>query len=93
MQYFIDLGFECPNRQTTADFLTSMTSPAERVVRPGFEGRVPRTPEEFAQRWKSSVIRAQLIRDIDQYEQKYQVGGEYYDKFVAARQTQQAKQQ
>jgi hypothetical protein len=35
-------------RQTTADFLTSLTSPAERIVKPGFENMVPRTPDEFA---------------------------------------------
>ncbi|KAJ9420068.1 ATP-binding cassette transporter CGR1 [Fusarium oxysporum] len=29
-QYFENLGFECPDRQTTPDFLTSMTSPQER---------------------------------------------------------------
>ncbi|RMD43205.1 hypothetical protein DV735_g1891, partial [Chaetothyriales sp. CBS 134920] len=46
--FFIDLGFECPSRQTTADFLTSLTNPAERVVRKGFEGRTPNTPDEFA---------------------------------------------
>ncbi|KAJ3500501.1 hypothetical protein NM208_g17128 [Fusarium decemcellulare] len=38
-QYFVNLGFECPPRQTTPDFLTSMTAPLERVVRPGFEGK------------------------------------------------------
>ncbi|EEB87302.1 hypothetical protein MPER_15408, partial [Moniliophthora perniciosa FA553] len=43
-QYFVDMGFECPERQTTADFLTSLTNPAERRARPGFEHKVPRTP-------------------------------------------------
>ncbi|KAF5014922.1 hypothetical protein F66182_13926, partial [Fusarium sp. NRRL 66182] len=28
--YFVNLGFECPARQTDPDFLTSMTSPNER---------------------------------------------------------------
>ncbi|KAJ4109141.1 ATP-binding cassette transporter snq2 [Fusarium oxysporum] len=46
-QYFIDLGFECPERQTTADFLTAVTDPTERRFRPGFEHRAPRTPEEL----------------------------------------------
>ena len=92
-QYFTDVGFQCPERQTTADFLTSMTSPAERVIRPGFEGKVPRTPDEFAKVWQESATRAQLLKDIDRYEQTYQIGGEYYDNFVAARQVQQAKQQ
>lgn len=36
------MGYECPQRQTTADFLTSLTNPAERVVRPGHENRVPK---------------------------------------------------
>ena len=40
--YFIDLGFECPSRQTTADFLTAVTDPAERRFRPGWEKRTPK---------------------------------------------------
>ena len=32
--YFVNLGFECPARQTTPDFLTSMAFPAERIPRP-----------------------------------------------------------
>lgn len=92
-QYFVDMGFECPDRQTTADFLTSMTSALERVVRPGWENRVPRTPEEFAARWKESQVRAQLLKDIDVYDKKYAIGGEYLEKFKQSRQAQQAKRQ
>ncbi|OJD40803.1 abc transporter [Diplodia corticola] len=92
-QYFVDMGFDCPDRQTTADFLTSMTSAQERVVRPGFENRVPRTPEEFAARWKESRVRAQLLKDIDDYDKKYAIGGEYLEKFKQSRQAQQSKRQ
>ncbi|MCJ1437052.1 hypothetical protein MMC27_006437 [Xylographa pallens] len=92
-QYFIDLGFHCPERQTTADFLTSMTSSIERIVRSDFESKVPRTPEEFAKAWKDSSIRAQLMRDIEEYERKYTIGGEYLEKFKNARKAQQAKHQ
>jgi len=92
-QYFIDMGFECPARQTDADFLTSMTSALERVVRPGFEGRVPRTPDEFAQRWKESQERAALLAQIEAYEQKYPLGGEYAQKFAESRKAQQARGQ
>ncbi|KAF2258149.1 putative multidrug resistance ABC transporter [Lojkania enalia] len=92
-QYFIDMGFECPDRQTDADFLTSMTSPLERIVRPGFEDRVPRTPEEFAQRWKDSQEMAELLQQIEAYEQKYPVGGEHLEKFKESRRAQQAKRQ
>jgi ATP-binding cassette subfamily G (WHITE) protein 2 (PDR) len=91
--YFETMGFDCPDRQTTADFLTSMTSAAERVVRPGWENRVPRTPEEFAQRWKESPERKALVQDIEDYDQKYTIGGEYREKFVQSRQAQQAKHQ
>ncbi|GFF64797.1 ABC transporter CDR4 [Aspergillus lentulus] len=92
-QYFLDLGFVCPDRQTDADFLTSMTSHLERVVQPGYEGRVPRTPDEFAVRWKASPQRAQLMQDIKRYNAKFALGGEYLDKLKQSRRAQQAKAQ
>ncbi|KAH7083362.1 ABC-2 type transporter-domain-containing protein [Paraphoma chrysanthemicola] len=91
--YFINMGFECPARQTDADFLTSMTSALERIVRPGFEDRVPRTPDEFAQRWKDSPERAALMAQIETYEQKYPLGGEEAQKFAESRKAQQARGQ
>ncbi|ODV65866.1 pleiotropic drug resistance protein PDR [Hyphopichia burtonii NRRL Y-1933] len=66
--YFLKMGYVCPDRQTTADFLTSLTNPAERVVKPGFENKVPRTPKEFYDYWQGSPDRAQLLKDIDDYE-------------------------
>ncbi|KAI5864399.1 ABC-2 type transporter-domain-containing protein [Durotheca rogersii] len=69
--YFEGLGFECPPRQTTADFLTSMTSPQERRVRAGYESKAPRTPDEFAACWKASNPRAQLLADIERYDQAH----------------------
>ncbi|KAK4549777.1 hypothetical protein LTR36_005078 [Oleoguttula mirabilis] len=91
--YFENLGFQCPDRQTTADFLTSMTSSQERVVKPGYENRVPRTPDDFAAAWKSSLERKQLMEDIEAYEHKYPYEGEHYDKFVESRRAQQSKYQ
>ncbi|KAM0323344.1 hypothetical protein ACHAQA_008937 [Verticillium albo-atrum] len=67
-EYFEGLGFECPPRQTTPDFLTSMTSASERRALPGYESQVPRTPDEFAQRWKASRHHQALLREIDAYE-------------------------
>ncbi|KAJ5159716.1 multidrug resistance ABC transporter [Penicillium canariense] len=92
-KYFVDMGFICPDRQTDADFLTSMTSPLERVVRPGYESHVPRTPDEFTARWKASAERVQLLRDIELYNAKFVLGGEYLDKFKQSRRDQQAKVQ
>lgn len=74
-EYFVDMGFECPHRQTTGDFLTSITSAAERIVRPGFEGKTPRTPEEFAQVWRSSTGYESLMTEIDNFNGVYPLGG------------------
>lgn len=70
-----------------------MTSPQERVVREGWENRVPRTPDEFAQRWKESEERKRLMIEIDEYDQKYSIGGEYLQRFQESRKAQQAKHQ
>ncbi|KZS99630.1 P-loop containing nucleoside triphosphate hydrolase protein [Laetiporus sulphureus 93-53] len=45
-QYFIDMGYEPANRKTTADFLVAITDPNGRIVRNGYESRVPRTADE-----------------------------------------------
>ncbi|CAH6719702.1 pleiotropic ABC efflux transporter of multiple drugs Cdr1p [[Candida] jaroonii] len=66
-QFFLDMGYDCPARQTTADFLTSITNPAERIVRPGFENRVPRTSKEFETYWKNSPEYQTLLTKIDDY--------------------------
>lgn len=63
--YFLEMGWECPQRQTTADFLTSLTNPAQRRIQPGFENRVPKTAKEFSDRWRASEERARLLKRID----------------------------
>ncbi|KAI1451361.1 ABC-2 type transporter-domain-containing protein [Annulohypoxylon moriforme] len=92
-QYFINLGFECPARQTTPDFLTSMTSPTERIVRPGFEGRAPRTPDEFASAWKNSAEYTALQAEIEQYKTEHPLNGPDAEAFRASRRAQQAQSQ
>ncbi|KAF2142292.1 uncharacterized protein K452DRAFT_226952 [Aplosporella prunicola CBS 121167] len=63
--YFIELGFDKPPRATTADFLTSLTHPAERHVRKGFENRVPRSADEFMEVWRRSSAAKALLQEID----------------------------
>lgn len=92
-EFFTRMGFECPERQTTADFLTSLTSPSERIVKSGCEGKVPQTPDEFAARWKSSEAYARLMREIEEYEQQFPIGGESVQNFVKSRKAMQAKNQ
>jgi len=92
-QYFIDLGFKCPSRQTTPDFLTSMTSPSERIVRFGFEAKVPRTSEDFAAAWRNSAQYTALNADIEQYKIDHAINGPDAAAFRASKHAQQAKGQ
>ncbi|KAK9244771.1 ABC-2 type transporter-domain-containing protein [Lipomyces tetrasporus] len=89
-QFFFDMGFTCPERQTTGDFLTSLTNPSERLVQPGFEDKVPRTPDEFAQRWKESDVRAQLMQEIEGFDKKYPFNGPSLKAFTLSRRANQA---
>ncbi|KAF4772135.1 hypothetical protein HAV15_005009 [Penicillium sp. str.  len=84
-RFFIKMGFHCPERQTTADFLTSLTSPSERVVRPGFEDTVPRTPDEFEARWKESPERKQLLAEIQANEAENAIGETKFEQFSRSR--------
>ncbi|VDC00110.1 unnamed protein product [Peniophora sp. CBMAI 1063] len=70
-QYFIDLGFEPANRQTTADFLVAVTDPSARSVRQGFEGRTPRTAAEFAEIFAASELGKENRADIQEYKHQY----------------------
>ncbi|KAL5347903.1 Multidrug resistance protein [Pseudogymnoascus australis] len=92
-QYFLDLGFDCPARQTDADFLTSMTNPQERLVRAGYERLIPQTPHDFADRWYNSSNYYQLKLDLDAYDRRFALGGKHLDDFAASRRAQQASSQ
>ncbi|KAF2710440.1 ABC transporter-like protein [Pleomassaria siparia CBS 279.74] len=68
-QYFVDLGFHCPDRQTTADFLSIVTDVGERQFRQGCEASTPKTPEELEAAFRGSEHYKRLLRDVDEYEQ------------------------
>ncbi|ESZ91198.1 ABC-transporter [Sclerotinia borealis F-4128] len=89
-QYFIDMGWECPSRQTTGDFLTSITNTSERKVRPGFEKKVPRTPEEFEKYFKDSKIFKRMMNEMKSHEEEFPMGGKTLDQFKASRKGMQA---
>ncbi|KAL8670335.1 MAG: hypothetical protein Q9168_005122, partial [Polycauliona sp. 1 TL-2023] len=67
-QYFVDLGFYCPHRQTTPDFLTSVTDPAQRLLRDGYELSAPKTAAEFEQAFKQSDAYKKVLADVVDYE-------------------------
>jgi len=67
-QYFIDLGYEAPERQTTADFLTAVTDPVERQFREGYEDSTPKGSEELEKAFRASRHYQKLLDDIKDYE-------------------------
>ncbi|KAF6831400.1 ABC multidrug transporter [Colletotrichum musicola] len=91
-EYFENLGFKCPEQKTAADFLTSMTSPSERVLRPDWAGRPPpRSPDEFAQAWRESRDRQLLLSEIGRFEAQFPLGGDTHAQFQATRRAHQSK--
>ncbi|KAL4955523.1 ABC-2 type transporter-domain-containing protein [Aspergillus filifer] len=66
--YFEQLGFECPPRWTTPDFLTSVSDPNARRVRQGWEDRIPRSAEDFQRAYSKSEDFKENLRDIEDYE-------------------------
>ncbi|KAG8631234.1 hypothetical protein KVT40_000374 [Elsinoe batatas] len=90
-KYFEQMGFECAPGVSTADFLTSVTSEAERKVRRSFHGLVPRSADDFATLWQDSLERQNLLRDVYKWEEKFPIGGHSSRDFVASKNAQQAK--
>ncbi|KAH6623992.1 ABC-2 type transporter-domain-containing protein [Chaetomium sp. MPI-SDFR-AT-0129] len=68
-QYFVDLGFYAPPRQTTADFLTSICDPGSRQFREGWEARTPKTAEELETAFRASPAYQRLLDDVKEFEQ------------------------
>ncbi|KAL0259352.1 hypothetical protein SLS55_005088 [Diplodia seriata] len=90
-QFFEDQGWYSPPRQTTGDFLTSVTNPAERQPREGMEHKVPRTPDEFEAYWRSSEAFRILHREMDQYRENFPAGGEVVSQFQANKRQAQSR--
>jgi ATP-binding cassette subfamily G (WHITE) protein 2 (PDR) len=90
-EYFIQMGWECPSRQTTGDFLTSVTNPLERKVREGYESIVPRTPKEFERYWKESVHYKALKQEAKAHEEEFPEGGKTLQEYKQSRKEIQAK--
>lgn len=65
-QYFIDMGYEPANRQTTAEFLVSVTNPNGRISPAGVTS-IPRTAVEFADYFKKSEQGRANRADTDSY--------------------------
>ncbi|RVX67830.1 hypothetical protein B0A52_07758 [Exophiala mesophila] len=90
-QYFEDMGWHCPPRQTTGDFLTSVTNPRERQAREGFEDRVPRTAEDFERYWLQSSQHKSAIEEAEHSQEAQTDGSEALENFRAHHKQIQAK--
>ncbi|KAF2995891.1 hypothetical protein E8E13_004640 [Curvularia kusanoi] len=91
--YFQRLGFECPDSQTTPDFLTSMTSASERRIKPGYENMTPRTSDDFARCWKESIERQTLLQSIEKYKQEHPLKASGHEQFAASRSLEKSRKQ
>lgn len=79
--FFEKQGWYCPPRQTTGDFLTSVTNPSERKARDGMENKVPRTPEDFETYWRKSDEYRALKKEIEEHERTVTEGGDTATQF------------
>jgi ATP-binding cassette subfamily G (WHITE) protein 2 (PDR) len=64
-RYFEKQGWLKPASQPIGDFLAAITNPEERLARPKYEDRVPRTAKEFEMAWKNSPLFRKLQRSLD----------------------------
>jgi hypothetical protein len=58
-------GFVCGNGANVADFLTGVTVPSERQIKPEFETRFPRNNIELQQAYRQSSIKSAMEHELD----------------------------
>ncbi|KAL5355513.1 ABC-2 type transporter-domain-containing protein [Aspergillus floccosus] len=60
-----DLGFVCREGSNVADYLTGVTVPTERKIRPGYESRFPRTAEAIKVEYEKSALYSEMVAEYD----------------------------
>lgn len=91
--FFEKQGWYCEPRQTTGDFLTSVTNPAERKAKDGMNEKVPRTPEEFEKYWQQSPEYKANLQEVEEHENDYPKGGQTVHDFQELKTSEQAQHQ
>ena len=91
-KYFEDMGWYCLPRQTTADFLTSVTNPQERKRTDQANMSVPQTADDFERYWLDSDAYKGCVAEIKHQEEEYPPGGPGAGEMREARRTVQSKQ-
>ena len=59
------MGFICPNGSNVGDFLTGLTVPTERQIRPEYQNRFPRTAEALRVECEKSPIYERMRSEYD----------------------------
>lgn len=88
--FFEKQGWHCQSRQTTGDFLTSVTNPVERKPREGMGKSVPRTAEDFEKYWHRSEEYKALQQDIEEQESSFPTDGQHITEFERQKRETQA---
>ena len=70
VEYFKSLGFAQPARWTSADFLTSVVDEHERHIQDGYDEKIPRTPQQFAEAFRSSDIAKRNLEEVEEFERE-----------------------
>ncbi|KAI9569372.1 hypothetical protein HD554DRAFT_2093381 [Boletus coccyginus] len=66
-RYFMDMGYEPQNRQTTPNFLVAITDPHGRKIRSRFQGVIPRTADEMTVYFRTSAYGQLNHSSMDSY--------------------------
>ncbi|KAG2067263.1 hypothetical protein BDR04DRAFT_1105294 [Suillus decipiens] len=82
--YFIGLGFEPHDRQTTPDFLVTVTDPNGRKIRRGHAGPIPRTSDDLASYFKASELGRQNQEAIERRCEQYTGNHEHKQAYLAS---------
>ncbi|CAG8031504.1 unnamed protein product [Penicillium salamii] len=62
-----DAGFVCREGANVADYLTGVTVPTERAIRPGYEHSFPRTAKEIRTLYEASPTFKQMVQEEEEY--------------------------
>ncbi|KAJ3158179.1 hypothetical protein HDU86_003134 [Geranomyces michiganensis] len=84
--YFEGIGFFCPTRKVTPDFLVGVTELNERDVQRGWNGPLPNTAEEFEKAYLASNMFKDMQSEQQTLQQEIKSGhrGSAFDKQITA---------
>ncbi|KAJ5948639.1 hypothetical protein N7454_001946 [Penicillium verhagenii] len=88
--FFERMGWKRHPRQVSADFLTSITNPSERVPQEGMAEVVPRTATDFETYWRKSEEYSELREKMKSFSQSFPLDGSQERRLKDAKRVEQA---